>query len=111
MIHHLGVFASDFDRSRAFYVAALEPLAIVLGYESKGVAEFWSAESDTPSLSLERAVDTVTRGLHIAFAAPNRQAVIRFFDAAIAVGAVERHSPRHWQEYSAFCAFVSDPDG
>ncbi|WP_237330192.1 hypothetical protein [Streptomyces sp. BA2] len=22
-----------------------------------------------------------------------------------------RHAPRHWPEYRAYCAFVSDPDG
>ena len=57
MIHHLGVFASDFASSRAFFKAALEPLAIVVGYESDQVCEFWHAERETPSLSLHPAGD------------------------------------------------------
>ena len=40
MIHHLGVFASDFAASRAFFTAALAPLAIIVGYETDEVCEF-----------------------------------------------------------------------
>ena len=39
MIHHLGIFAADFARSRAFFGAALAPLGIVIGYEA---ADVWS---------------------------------------------------------------------
>ena len=31
--------------------------------------------------------------------------------AALGAGGTERHAPRHWPEYRAYCAFVSDPDG
>ena len=111
MIHHLGVFASDFAASRAFYEAALRPLDVVAGYEAEGVCEFWRADEDTPSLSLHAARGEVTRGLHIAFAAADRAAVDAFFEAALSAGGSERHAPRHWPEYRAYCAFVSDPDG
>jgi catechol 2,3-dioxygenase-like lactoylglutathione lyase family enzyme len=70
MLHHLGLFASDFQASRQFYVACLGTLEIVQGYETSDIAEFWRPEGDTPSLSLERAADDVTRGVHLAFAAP-----------------------------------------
>ena len=111
MIHHLGLFASDFPKSRAFFRAALEPLGIVIGYESEGVCEFWHSEADTPSLSLHRAKGEPTRQFHVAFQAATRATVEAFFRAAISNGGVERHSPRHWPEYRAYCAFVSDPDG
>jgi catechol 2,3-dioxygenase-like lactoylglutathione lyase family enzyme len=111
MIHHLGVFASDFAASRAFFSAALRPLEIIAGYETEGVCEFWHSKRDTPSLSLHRAGVEVTRGLHLAFEAESRAAVDAFFEAAIAAGGTERHAPRHWPEYRAYCAFVSDPDG
>ncbi len=111
MFHHLGVFASDFPRSRAFYAASLEPLGIAVGYETEGVCELWRTEADTPSLSLHRATGGVTRGLHLAFAAPDRRAVDDFFRAALAAGGEERHAPRFWAKYRAYCAFVSDPDG
>jgi len=111
MIHHLGVFASDLPASRAFFSAALEPLAIVVGYQTDRICEFWRAERDTPSLSLQAAVAETTRGLHLAFEAPDRAAVDAFFTAATSAGGTERHAPRHWPEYRAYCAFVSDPDG
>jgi catechol 2,3-dioxygenase-like lactoylglutathione lyase family enzyme len=111
MIHHLGVFASDFAASRAFFAAALRPLGIVAGYEASEVCEFWHSENDTPSLSLHSAEGEVTRGLHLAFEAGSRPAVDAFFEAALSAGGTERHAPRHRPEYRAYCAFVSDPDG
>jgi catechol 2,3-dioxygenase-like lactoylglutathione lyase family enzyme len=111
MIHHIGVFASDFPTSKAFYTAALRPLAVTANYETDDISEYWSQDDDTPSLSLERATDQPTRGLHIAFAAPDRETVDGFFVAAMAAGGRERHKPRHWAEYRAYCAFVTDPDG
>jgi len=50
---------------------------------------------------------------HIAFRAPDRAAVVAFFDAAVATGAEVLHEPRLWPEYHAnyFGAFVRDPDG
>jgi catechol 2,3-dioxygenase-like lactoylglutathione lyase family enzyme len=110
-IHHIGVFASDHDASRAFYTAALKPLGIGVGYEADGVAEYWHPDRDTPSLSLERAGGEPTRGAHIAFTAADRAAVDAFHAAAVAAGGSSRHAPRHWPEYRAYCAFVSDPDG
>ena len=111
MIHHLGVFASNFAASRAFYVAALAPLGIRVGYEAAGVCELWQRDADTPSLSLHTAGEDPTRGLHLAFAAGDREAVDAFAAAAEAAGGRLRHAPRHWPEYRAYCAFVSDPDG
>jgi catechol 2,3-dioxygenase-like lactoylglutathione lyase family enzyme len=111
MIHHLGVFASDFAASRRFFVGALEPLAIIVGYETDSICELWQVGSDTPSLSLHAATVEATRGLHLAFQARDRAAVDAFFAAALSAGGEERHAPRYWPEYRAYCAFVSDPDG
>lgn len=112
MIHHLGVFASDLTASRAFYMAALRPLGIEVGYETDRIAEFWHRDNDTPSLSLEAADATQpASGVHLAFVAKNREQVDQFFREAMAAGAVARHAPRLWPEYRAYCAFVNDPDG
>ena len=105
------MFARDLERSRDFYRQALAPLGIVVGYEAEGVCELWHEEADTPSLSLHERPDDPTRGLHLAFAARDRAAVDAFFAAALAAGGTEREAPRHWPEYRAYCAFVSDPDG
>ena len=111
MIHHVGIFASDFAASRRFFEAALRALGVVVGHETDTVCEFWRANADTPSLSLAPATVEVTRGLHLAFDAADRRAVDDFFSAAMGAGGQERHAPRHWPQYRAYCAFVADPDG
>lgn len=87
MLHHLGVFASDFQASRQSYVVCLGTLGISPGYETADTSEFWRPEEDTPSLSLKRAAEGVTRGVHLAFAAPDRTHVDEFFHAALEAGA------------------------
>lgn len=111
MLHHLGVFASNFEASRAFYVACLGALDINAQFQTADVAEFWRPDDEAPSLSLERAAEVVTRGVHLAFQAPDRARVDDFFGAALSAGGEQRVAPRFWPEYRAYCAFVSDPDG
>ena len=111
MFHHVGVFVADFEASRRFYVSALAAVGLSPQYETDRVCEFWRSDADTPSLSLERGEVEVTRGVHLAFEAADRAAVDAFFRAAVSAGGRERHAPRFWQEYSAYCAFVSDPEG
>lgn len=113
LLHHLGVFASDFAASEAFYTAALAPLGVEAGYRTESIAEYWITGQDTPSVSLETApaTTTVTRGPHLAFEAASRTEVDAFHRAAVAAGGVSRHEPRYWPEYHAYTAFVSDPDG
>jgi catechol 2,3-dioxygenase-like lactoylglutathione lyase family enzyme len=50
---------------------------------------------------------------HLAFTAPNRAAVLAFFEVATAAGAEVLHEPRLWPQYhpNYFGAFVRDPDG
>lgn len=112
-VHHLGVFASNFAASEAFYTEALATLGVEAGYRTEAIAEYWIPGHDTPSLSLESAPtdSEVTRGLHLAFEAGDRGAVERFHRAAVTAGGVSRHTPRYWPEYRAYAAFVSDPDG
>lgn len=113
LLHHLGVFASDFSASESFYTEDLAALDVHAGYRTETIAEYWIPEHDAPSLSLESARTSadVTRGLHLALEATDRNAVDSFFAAAIKAGGTARHEPRHWPEYRAYAAFVTDPDG
>jgi catechol 2,3-dioxygenase-like lactoylglutathione lyase family enzyme len=113
LFHHIGVFASDFTTSERFYTAALSVLGVQAGYRTDSTAEYWIPGTDTPSLSLETAetADQTTRGVHLAFEAADRAAVDAFHLAAVAAGGRSRQEPRHWPEYGAYAAFVSDPDG
>lgn len=113
LVHHLGVFASDFAASESFYTSALAALGVHAGYRTESIAEYWIPGQDAPSLSLETAPDSadVTRGLHLAFEAANREAVDAIYRAGVDAGGRSRHEPRHWPQYRAYAAFVSDPDG
>ena len=111
MLDHLGIQCTDLTASKAFYDAVLEPLGgrrlmdyeVAIGYGSTS-PDFW--------LSALESGDGF-RESHIAFTAPDRDAVRAFFDAAVASGAEVLHEPRVWPEYHAdyFGAFVRDPDG
>ena len=100
----------DLDVSRNFYTAALAPLGLQeLRVERDGVSygadelDDFAIYSGTP----------VTTAAHVAFDAPDRDAVDAFFGAALASGGRERGSPGVWTQYSEryYAAFVSDPDG
>ena len=111
MIDHLSIQCNDLAASIAFYDAVLEPLGgkqvmnfgEMVGYGVTG-PDFWIGVTMT---------EGVTKESHIAFTAPTRDAVLAFFDAAVAAGAEVLHEPRVWPEYhpNYYGAFVRDPDG
>lgn len=98
--------------SAAFYDAVLAPLGFArvldfgeaIGFGAPGRPHFWIGR---------RTTDAEGRETHIAFAAADRDKVVAFRDAAVAVGAEVLHDPRVFPEYHEhyFGAFVRDPDG
>lgn len=118
MLDHVGIRVADFVRSRAFYVAALAPLGIGVameasaeetgdtaraGFGSEGKPFFWIASGGTGS----------GEGVHVCFAAPDRESVDAFHAAATAAGARDNGPPGLRLHYhpSYYAAFVLDPDG
>jgi len=112
MLDHLSIQCADTDASAAFYDTVLAPLGgqrimefgPVIGYGVPPMPDFWIGPHQTGEGFKES---------HIAFSAPNRDAVQAFFDAAVGAGAEVLHEPRIWPEYhpNYFGAFVRDPDG
>jgi catechol 2,3-dioxygenase-like lactoylglutathione lyase family enzyme len=112
MLDHLAIQCSDTAASAAFYDAVLAPLGgtrvmeygPVIGYGVPPMPDFWIGPDQTGDGFKES---------HIAFSAPNREAVRAFFDVAKAAGADVLHEPRMWPEYhpNYYGAFVRDPDG
>ena len=117
MLDHIGISVSDFGKSLAFYRAALGPLGIVvamevppeltggthyLGFGKNGKPDFWIGDGKKAQT-----------GLHIAFAADNREQVDAFYKAAIATGGKDNGPPGIRAHYhpSYYGAFVLDPDG
>ncbi len=111
MLDHVTIGVSDIERSVDFYDKALQPLGIArlrtgagdfAGYGANGSAFFWIGVRD--------AAQT---GVHIAFAAPDRDAVDRFHAAALAAGGHDHGAPGLRVQYHPdyYGAFVLDPDG
>lgn len=120
MIDHLTIVVSDYERSMAFYTAALQPL----GYET--VIELSREQipqlpvdktiglgvGGKPDLWLRPSSETITP-THIAVRAKTRDAVDAFHRAALAAGAKDNGAPGVRPHYhpSYYGAFVIDPDG
>jgi len=112
MLDHLGLQCTDLQASAAFYDAVLAPLGgsrlmdfgVALGYGVPPMPDFWISAWDSGEGFRES---------HVAFSAPDRDAVLAFFAAAVALGAEVLHEPRLWPEYHPdyYGAFVRDPDG
>lgn len=117
MIDHIGIAATQFERSRAFYVQALAPIGYTLVMEVTaaqtggaahagfGIApkpDFWI--SDSP---------VVQHGVHVAFRAESRAQVDAFYQAALAAGGQDNGPPGIRPHYHPhyYAAFVRDPDG
>ncbi len=112
MLDHLSIQCSDTAASSRFYDTVLAPLGgkrvmefgDVIGYGVPPMPDFW--------IGPHQSGDGFSES-HIAFTAPNRAAVLAFFDAARAAGSQVLHQPRLWPEYhpNYYGAFVRDPDG
>ncbi len=116
-LDHMGLSVSDYERSKAFYTAALKPLGIgvimefpygtvgpfaTAGLGSDGKPYFWitSGEKTAPHL-------------HVAFRVETRDAVDEFYAAAMQAGGTDNGPPGLRLHYHAnyYGAFVLDPDG
>jgi catechol 2,3-dioxygenase-like lactoylglutathione lyase family enzyme len=112
VLDHVAIEVSDLARSRAFYELALAPLGIeivtepapnMVGMGDGGRPWFWVMARGRP----------VTSGVHLAFAADDRDAVDAFHAAGLAAGGTDNGAPgaRPLYHASYYGAFVHDPDG
>ncbi|MCP4805364.1 MAG: VOC family protein [Proteobacteria bacterium] len=114
MIGHASLGVSDLDASGRFYDAILEAL---------GYARVWTHETalgyglpgggDKLALFPRDGELAAGPGFHLAFDAPNRQAVDAFHAAALAHGgsSIGEAGPRPHYGETYYAAFVLDPDG
>jgi catechol 2,3-dioxygenase-like lactoylglutathione lyase family enzyme len=112
VLDHLSIQCADVAASAAFYDRVLAPLGgvrvmdrgAVIGYGVPPRPDFWLGPHQTGEGFRES---------HVAFTAPDREAVRAFFEAAVDAGAEVLHEPRVRPEYhpSYYGAFVRDPDG
>jgi catechol 2,3-dioxygenase-like lactoylglutathione lyase family enzyme len=120
VIDHVGIRVSDVDASRRMYAAALAELGFSVldegEFEGDTYVVFGRPGSDDFSLHAvgrKPGRERVTTGAHVAFSAPDADAVKRWYDAALRHGGRDNGEPGLRPEYSGqyFAAFVLDPDG
>ena len=116
MLDHITFGISDFQRSSAFYDAALAPLGIkplfvVPKEHTNGVDVV--GYGDTRPFFWIAAQDALHGKFHVAFTAQTRAEVDAFYAAALAAGGTDNGppGPRPHYDPNYYGAFVLDPDG
>jgi catechol 2,3-dioxygenase-like lactoylglutathione lyase family enzyme len=108
LFDHVTIRVSDRAASERFYETVLRTLGIERSHTGEQYAE-WN------DFSLARADDghPVTRALHIAFVAPTREHVGRFWSTGTAAGYRDDGAPGLRPQYADnyYGAFLLDPDG
>ncbi|HSY17398.1 MAG TPA: VOC family protein [Candidatus Acidoferrales bacterium] len=115
MLHHLSFAVADLARSAAFYDATLLTLGYVrvwaddtaIGYGNPGGGDKFAIKLRSSGVIVPG------EGFHVAFTAPSREAVTRFYEAALSHGGKDNGGSGLHPEYGShyFAAFVFDPDG
>jgi len=110
ILDHIGCNVSNLPEARAFFTRALAPLGIGVVIEGEGWVMF--GRGDRPQFWLG-SFGSPPGGIHIAFAAENRQQVRDFHAAALAAGAKDNGGPGLRPQYHPgyYGAFVIGPDG
>ena len=110
---HVGYSVGDFEKSAAFYDAALAPV----GLTRKSEFEFPGGKvigygADRPILWINSG-SALRDHVHVSFAAATRAEVDAFYAAAMAAGGRDNGKPGIREEYhpNYYGAFVLDPDG
>ena len=103
LFDHVHLRVADLEASRRFYETALA----ALGHELRcGESYFAFDELHVTSDGQPSA------GIHLAFQAADREAVDRFFDAALAAGGENNGRPGERDYHPGYYAcYVLDPDG
>jgi catechol 2,3-dioxygenase-like lactoylglutathione lyase family enzyme len=110
LIDHVTANVTDFSAAKGFYTQALAPLGYSMQMEygqsagfgtGEGIPDFWIGSSP------ERGAT------HVAFSAPDRASVDRFYGAAMAAGGNDNGPPGLRPDYheTYYAAYVHDADG
>jgi catechol 2,3-dioxygenase-like lactoylglutathione lyase family enzyme len=111
MYDHIGLRVNDIAASARFYGAALAALGYATCSRDEAAASF--APPGEPALWLHHAKGSAGGGTHVAFRAPDRASVDRFYSQGLDGGGRDNGRPGLRTEYSPtyYAAFLLDPDG
>lgn len=122
MLDHVSFSVNDFKQSLHFYDETLKLLGYervmtfdvpdgqVAGYGTNGKPSFWIAQEKEPNLN--EAIGKA-RGFHLAFLAPNVEAIHAWYQKCLELGGRDNGAPGIRPEYHPgyYGAFIVDPDG
>jgi catechol 2,3-dioxygenase-like lactoylglutathione lyase family enzyme len=113
MIDHISLRVSDFQRSLAFYKAALEPLGYTLVFSNDQEQYAGFAGPDRERIWIGHTERAAHGYAHIAILAKDRATVRKFYEAAMNAGGRDNGGAGPRPNYSPtyYGAFVLDPDG
>jgi catechol 2,3-dioxygenase-like lactoylglutathione lyase family enzyme len=116
MLDHLALQVADVDAAATFYTRVFASCGVreLMRHDSPGGDVVGLCGPDSyPRLWLGALVDDGVRPVHLAIAAPSRDAVDAVFAAAREAGAEILHEPRVWPEYHPgyYGVFLRDLDG
>ena len=115
MLHHVSVGVRDVGRAAQFYDAVLRTLGYKRVVEYLPYAIGYGATSPVLWVGLphNQQAATVGNGTHIGFSARTKDAVHKFYDAALANGGSDNGPPGPREMYGPeyYGAFVIDLDG
>jgi catechol 2,3-dioxygenase-like lactoylglutathione lyase family enzyme len=104
LIDHVHLRVHDLEASKRFYRAALAAVGLGLTRESERAFladELYVSDDGEP-----------TSGFHLAFQAPDRETVQRFYEAALEAGGRDNGPPGERDYHPGYyAAYVLDPDG
>src|SRR5688500_1903546 len=104
LLDHVHLRVRDLEVSKRFYREALAAIGRELTRESES-----AFSSDELYVSAD---GEPTSGLHLAFQAPDRATVVRFYEAALAAGGPATGRPGERDYHPGYyAAYVRDPDG
>lgn len=111
MFDHVVFGVSNYEQSKAFFLAALKPLGVAVC--SEGPLGLEIARPDSKSSLCIRRVEEKATHLHLAFMADTRAQVREFYQAALQAGGKDHGAPGLRPQYHAnyYAAFVIGPDG
>jgi len=115
VLHHISLAVTDLERSAAFYDASLTTLGYVRVWANASAVGYGNPGGDDRFAVKLRSAQLIPPGpgFHLAFAAPSRDAVVQFHQAALGHGGKDNGAPGLRPNYGEnyFTAFVTDPDG
>ncbi|KAK9468636.1 Glyoxalase/Bleomycin resistance protein/Dihydroxybiphenyl dioxygenase [Lipomyces arxii] len=115
VLAHVAIYVSDLTKSKAFY----DQFASILNYKvsfSDDTAVYYSdidGDNNDGAFGLTVDPSKPIGHVHVAFKAPNIEAVKQFYEVALANGATDHGAPGFRPEYAEnyYGAFVLDRDG